>query len=402
VVSGFWGVRYTYCLKIVSPVSHVSSKLTPRSPLESIYWSIVTLTTVGYGDYVPTKNSSVWFCTLFFIPSSLFFLSFLLANVAQTYIRIHAIHVTRLERKMRRNNEKRRTEAERAEKANRNAEAPTPNNTNPSSGEQATPPASPGSSARAEDMEKGFRTTVISYMEDDDLDNSPTKSSGLFGDQAGIVDDGGNNDPLSSDSSPALRYRDNVIRNKDTAPDPTNGNRAVSFAEALQSLNQRSQSSQTSDDDQSVAESRGLNKPSLEVRLLVQARLARIIAEEVAGYQTGVIIKGSTVSLTIGSLRDTAEKWKISPQAWKAFRAVAFRSLLFVGERELISDGGDALLRLNVVEFHQIFSPMLAAMGDGSAMENWLAGTDTLADVELRGGARYGRGSKPIFNGTFT
>ena len=85
----------------------------------------------------------------------------------------------------------------------------------------------------------------------------------------------------------------------------------------------------------------------------------------------------------------------------KAFRAVAFRSLLFAGERELISEGEDALLRLNVVEFHQIFSPMLAAMGDGSSMGAWLAATDILADVELRGGARYGRG-KPSFNGTFT
>merc|ERR1711862_509850 len=109
------------------------------------------------------------------------------------------------------------------------------------------------------------------------------------------------------------------------------------------------------------------------------------------GYQTGVIIKGSTISLTVGNLRDTAEKWKIPLQAWKAFRAVAFRSLLFVGERDLISDGGDALLRLNVVEFHQIFSPILAAMGDGSSMEAWLAATDILADVELRGGANYGK-----------
>jgi len=360
------------------------------SPLESIYWSIVTLTTVGYGDYTPTKNSSVWFCTLFFIPSSLFFLSFLLAHVAKSYIRLHAIHVARLERKMRRNNERCRAETERAEKAKRKSDA------NPSSEEQSTPPSSPGGSARAEDVERGF-TTVISYTEDEDLDNSPTKSSGLFGDQAVLADDVHNNDPLSSESSPAMRYRENVIRNKERAPDPQ-GNRAVSFAEALRSLNRPSQSRTSDASDQS---DQVMSKPSLEVRLLVQARLARIIAEEVAGYQTGVIIKGSTVSLTVGTLRDTADKWKIPQQAWKAFRAVAFRSLLFVGERNLISDGGDALLRLNVVEFHQIFSPMLAAMGDGSSMEAWLAATDVLADVELRGGARYGRG-KPIFNGTFT
>ena len=72
-----------------------------------------------------------------------------------------------------------------------------------------------------------------------------------------------------------------------------------------------------------------------------------------------------------------------------------------MGERELISEGGDALLRLNVMEFHQILSPMLVAMGDGSSMESWLEATDILADVELRGGAKYGRG-KPVFNGSFT
>ncbi len=309
---------------------------------------------------------------------------------------------------MRRENERRRVEAERAEKAKRNADATAATDSADESngddstteGKQSTKPEPSGESVKADDkMEKG-----LYIIEDEDLDNSPSKRGGLFGDQAGNIDDGHNNDPLSSESSPALRYRENVIRNKEAAPDP-HGNRVVSFAEAHQSLNKHSQSSESDSvvDEFANEQQAGTaaDKPSLDVRLRVQARLARIIAEEVAGYQTGVIIKGSTVSLTVGSLRDTADKWKIPPQAWKAFRAVAFRSILFVGERELISDGGDALLRLNVVEFHQIFSPMLAAMGDGSSMEAWLAATDILADVELRGGSKYGRG-KPIFNGTFT
>jgi len=187
----------------------------------------------------------------------------------------------------------------------------------------------------------------------------------------------------------------------------------VTFAEALKSLNtdatdatdsgiarQRLNSDMTSNSEST--EETGSPKPALELRLRVQARLARIIAEEVAGYQTGVVIKGSTVSLTVGSLRDTSEKWKLPPQAWKAFRAVAFRSLLFVGERELIAEGGDALLHLNVVEFHNIFSPMLAAMGDRESMETWLAATDILADVELRGGSNYGKRPRRPFVGTFT
>lgn len=284
------------------------------SPLESIYWSIVTLTTVGYGDYTPTKNSSVWFCTLFFIPSSLFFLSFLLAHVAKSYTRLHAIHVARLERRMRRKNERRRAEAVRADRAKRDVDgdlATASRNANAStSDERTTPPKSPGGSStgKADEMEKGF-TTIISYMEDDN-DDSPTKSSGLFGDQAGNIEDvrHNNNDPLSSESSPALRYRQNLIRNKEAAPDPSS-NRAVSFAEALRSLNrQHSRATLSAGPDEFDNESSQAAKPSLEVRLRVQTRLARIIAEEVAGYQIGVLIKGSNVSLTVGSLRDTADK----------------------------------------------------------------------------------------------
>lgn len=377
------------------------------SPLESIYWSIVTLTTVGYGDYTPTKKSSVLFCTLFFIPSSLFFLSFLLSYVAKSYIRLHAIHVTRLEKQMRRKNERRRSNAERAKTSQQQSGAAAVNGASPGASSSSPPsPSGSGSSPGVEDVERGF-TTVISYTGDEDHENSPNNSSGLFGDQSGMLCDNHDSDPLSSEqSSPALRYRANVIRNKETAPDGQ-GNRAVSFAEALRSLHlpagpqtaERAEEGTASSD--SSTSDRDADKPALDVRLRVQARLARLIAEEVAGHQTGVVVKGSSVTLTVGSLRDTADTWRLPPRAWKAFRAAAFRALLFVGERDLIADGGDALLRLNVVEFHRIFAPVLAALGDGGAMESWLAATDVLADVELRGGARYGSG-KPVFNGTFT
>lgn len=342
------------------------------TPLASIYWSIVTLTTVGYGDMTPTKRSSMWFCILFFIPSSLFFLSFLLAHVAKSYIRLHAIHVTRLERWTRQDNERRREKMKRSERAKRNADASVTDS--PSSDRSSEKTVSP-------DMETGFKT-VFSYNEDEES----TKSSGLFGDQAGTVEDA--ND-LSMNRSPALRYRQNVVRTRES-------NRRVTFAEAHRLLCRhplQSLSSESSTVDPA--------KPSLDVRMRVQSRLARIIADDIAGFQTSVVIKGFNVNLTIGSLRDTADKWKIPVKAWKAFRATAFRALLYVGERDLIFDGGEALLRLNVAEFHQIFSPLLAAFGDGNIMVAWLVATDVLADVELRGGSKYGQ-VKPAFYGTLT
>jgi hypothetical protein len=378
------------------------------TPLESVYWSIVTLTTVGYGDYVPTKNSSVWFCTLFFIPSSLFFLSFLLTHVAKSYIRLHAIHVMRLERRMRERAEKKRDGLKRAERARQNANNASGDDDEDGGdavADRAMSAPTRSGSLDAEEMESGF--TTISYTEDEDMSSSRRNNIGLFGDGTGM--DTTSTNASNSGNSIGMRYRESVVRNKFTAPDP-NGKRAISFGEALQSLNETSntqssgESSQHDSSKQSCKENSG--KPSLEVRMRVQERIARIIAEEVAGFQNDVTIKGSTVSLTISTLRDTADKWQLPPQAWKAFRAVSFRCLLFIGERDMISDGGDALFRLNALEFHGIFSPMLAAMGDGPAMEEWLAKTDILADAEFGDGrGRVARGNvspNNIHRGQFT
>lgn len=359
------------------------------SPLESIYWSIVTLTTVGYGDYVPTKNSAVWFCTVFFIPSSLLFLSFFLAQVAKSYIHLHSSYVVQWECRIRRKNEKKRAKAKRAKQAQQNAETPSKSMENAASDDVKVPPS-------PDEENSGFNT--ISYTEEEE----ESSNGFFFGDQAGNIPTspkgGGLSSALPAEDTPAMKYRENVIQNKLAAPDPQ-GKRAVSFAEALRSLKRSKQADSFKSDETSTS---GVTRPSLGVRLRVQERIAKIIAVEVAGYQTGVIIKGSTVSVTIGSLRETSEKWKLPPRAWKAFRAVAFRSLLFVGERDLISDGVDALLRLNVMEFHGIFSPILAVMGDGNTMEAWLAATDLLADVELHEDRRHIGKVKPVFDGTFT
>ena len=263
-------------------------------------------------------------------------------------------------------------------------------------------PSTRSGSSDAEEMESGF--TTISYTEDEDIGNSRRNNMGLFGEDSGMGASSPSNASNSIGTSSGLRYRESVVRNKFTAPDP-NGKRAISFGEALKSLNESSNTQSSGESTQHEQRKESSTKPSLEVRMRVQERIARIIAEEVAGFQNDVTIKGSTVSLTISTLRDTADKWRIPPQAWKAFRAISFRCLLFVGERELISDS-DSIFQLNAIEFHGIFSPMLAAMGDGPSMEEWLARTDILADAEFgdgRGRVAGGNVSPSnVFRGTYT
>jgi hypothetical protein len=124
-------------------------------------------------------------------------------------------------------------------------------------------------------------------------------------------------------------------------------------------------------------------KPSFALRVLVQERFAEIIAIEVAGYHSSVEIKDHTLSVTIDSLYETADKWSIPRRARKAFRSVAFEVLYFVGEHGLITRGADALYDLTPFEFHALFSSLVAAMGDADSMEQWLTSTDTLALVDL-------------------
>lgn len=119
------------------------------------------------------------------------------------------------------------------------------------------------------------------------------------------------------------------------------------------------------------------------MRVLVQERLAQIIAHEVAGYQSNAEIKNNTLSVTIDTLKHTCEKWLLPKRATKNFRSVAFETLYFVGERQLIVKGANAVFELRPAEVQGLFGPVLAAMGDAGTMEGWLARTQRLAESEL-------------------
>ena len=63
--------------------------------IESFYFAIVSLTTVGYGDYYPTKQGSIWFC-VFWLPCSVGFMSFYLGLVGYWYLQLSSRNVKRV------------------------------------------------------------------------------------------------------------------------------------------------------------------------------------------------------------------------------------------------------------------------------------------------------------------
>jgi voltage-gated potassium channel len=65
--------------------------------IQSLYFSVVTLTTVGYGDFTPTSAGTQIF-TIFYILTGLGVLVALLTSIAQQYVRQKAERSGALER----------------------------------------------------------------------------------------------------------------------------------------------------------------------------------------------------------------------------------------------------------------------------------------------------------------
>jgi len=357
-------------------------------------------------------------------------MSLFLAHVASTYIKFHAAHMGRVESRMRERIKHAREEAERRQVALSRAtvsaahaeassagsdaetatgESGTDKNAATTAGDgDGTGPPSPKRvmfslrKKAAVTPTPGFET-LPSF--DEEAEES-SKANGLFGSPESEFFEGSrgptrrdmviqNNlygtsssasSPPASPLSPSRRRRVTVKKSMKTILNSIKLSAKQKGTTGVHALDHMMDfdSSYGAGNGSGHGVSQSGTKPSFSVRMLVQERLAQIMATDIAGYHSGVTIKDNTLTVKIDTLKYTTEKWMIPHRARKAFRSVAFQSLFFVGEHDLIIEGADALLCLSPLEFHGLFSPLLAAMGDRETMENWLACTNVLADVELK------------------
>lgn len=371
--------------------------------VESVYFAVVSLTTVGFGDYYPRQVPSIWFCVLW-LPFSIGFMSMFLRNVATFYIRLSAQNINRIERRMRRRlaQAKERFELERAEALKRayhgqsqGAELelrrfPSADDSVDSHSEKAHPGRGPGNvpaglGARRRGRHRNFNALPTNPEDSSTATPPVTASKGsLFG--------------SPEEGTAAGSRRERILKNSlggDHDDDRLKGQTMDTMKDIIKAVHNSIESGSSGSRFLSVRSSvmklplagggneAPMRKPSFALRALVQERFAEIIATDIAGFQSSVEIRDNTLSVTIDSLRDTAEKWLVPRRARKAFRAVAFEALYFVGEHGLITRGADALYDLTPFEFHGLFNPLLAAMGDADTMLAWLASTDVLAEVDL-------------------
>jgi hypothetical protein len=296
---------------------------------EALYFSTFAMTSIGYGDLAPTKQSSTWF-VVFWLPFNVAFLSLYLGTVAHYFVMISRWNVSRIKKSLTDSLE--------------SSSSLEHNNTVGEYTIDDTDSVENAVSRGTQRRERIRQNSDMSFAEELQREGAATVQDLLA--------------LLSSSASKDIPLRFN-------APTDT----AVIGSAKPTPLIEKLWRSTTATDE-----------PSLALRFLVEKRLARIVATEVAGFESSMQIKGCTFFVTINSLKGTAEKWHIPRRARSAFRASAFESLFFVGEREIISDGLDGFLKLNPYEFNDLFRPFVMALGDKETMEAWLACTEVLVD----------------------
>jgi voltage-gated potassium channel len=374
--------------------------------VESLYFAVVSLTTVGFGDYYPRHVISVWFCILW-LPFSVGFMSMFLKNVATFYIRLSAQNINRIERRMRRRvaRAKEQLEFERAEalkrayqyQQNQPAElelqrfpSVDSDDDNPTGNKHASPSSSQNSRHSGNAARGGRRQgprsqfNALPTAPEDSVATPVVKAS-----RASLFGSPGEDDNV-------INRRERILQNSlggNQDDDRPKGQTMDTMKDLLEAVHKSIASGSSNSRYLSMRSSvmkpvlgdsnEPMRKPSFALRALVQERFSEIIATDIAGYQSSIEIKDNTLSVTI-DLRETAEKWHIPRRARKAFRAVAFEALYFVGEHGLITKGADALYALSPFEFNGLFSPLLATLGDAGTMEDWLARTQVLAEVDLK------------------
>ena len=382
--------------------------------VESLYFAVVSLTTVGFGDYVPTKDASIVFCIIW-LPCSIGFMSLFLTNVAAFYIRLSDKNIERIERQLRRRvriakevARKERDAAKRRALRGQGLQSTVPTGAEGGTGGDENAAgveltSSPAGDAKSVDSDSPEQAAAESEA-DVHLFGSPeqlgeevaTRREKILMNFRGHWqrDDGEESDG-SGDS--LIRRGKGLATMKDMlravhANMPKESSRIFrSHGPEQEILSVRSNRFL---DSHSLRQGT-LRKPSFALRALVQERFAEIIAIEVAGFESSIEIKENTLSVSIGTLRQTTSKWMVPRRARRAFRAVAFEALYFVGEHGLITRGADALFDLSPMEFHRLFTPLLAALGDADSMEAWLATTDILAEVDLNRGSAPSSPSDP-------
>ncbi|KAG7374322.1 ion channel [Nitzschia inconspicua] len=318
------------------------SRLERMAAPMGVYFAVVTLTTVGYGDYYPTTTAGIW-CTICWLPCTLIFTSIYMGSIANIYFAVAKDNITRIERDL-------------TKKALKKATQPTNEETKESNEDVAANP--------------GARTPSDEHS----VDESDNQSFGdAFLEPYPVFEDNYHStlDTFGSVIKAVKNHANNNNNNNDTVEEDateTDHRRA-----RIRKMLSTQHSMETTDE---ITE-----RPCFALRTLVKERLAAIIAREIAGYPSTVLSahKDGSLEILLSNAKESAEKWFIPRRARKVYSIVAFEAVFFVGENALLAQGKQAFYDLSPHTFHKIFGPLIVAMGDAETLDSWLASTEVMA-----------------------
>jgi hypothetical protein len=85
--------------------------------IQSLYFSVFSMTTTGYGDFVPTNDASSWFC-VFWLPFNILFLAIYFSSVGHYWVKLCDWNVRRVGKDLLTKDEAIRTSSAKNERSN--------------------------------------------------------------------------------------------------------------------------------------------------------------------------------------------------------------------------------------------------------------------------------------------
>lgn len=320
---------------------------------EALYFSTFAMTTVGYGDFTPTKASSTWF-VIFWLPFNVPFLALYLSSVARVYLNVHDWNVRRLENVIR----KKIVDA----------------------GIPSQAPSVSMESDDDDDVEIQQLVKAISSSDEGSSDGSLTSLSKRHGRSDSLLhivirkEGQGRIRQLShlSFGKSGERVEDNHVDNITTVRE------LLVYLGCTSTVGVDPTTVANANEFQSESHSHG--SFTIKLHFQVLHRLATFITHEICRVTTSMQVNKDTVSITIPTLNAIAENCLIPYRARDAFRSIVLESLILIGEKDLLSHGLESFLDLHPIQFDTLFRPFAIALDDTDTMNAWLASTAILED----------------------
>jgi len=336
------------------------------SYLEGLYFSTVSLTTCGYGDFVPTNLSTKWIC-IFWLPLSVPFMGWYMSGIARFFLSVNERNIQKYEKRIRDRLRNMRHDTTNSSPTCKSTTVSDPKMVEMTLQKESLLGNHPHDLVLNVEHGSSTTTTYHHHHHPTSTTNNATTTTTL--------DSNSNIQQYKPESMKTMKHVLDAVRHKlalTTAAifqdnDKTRNHNPSPVAQYF-SLRAAKQIS---------AEEAG--KPSFILRTLVLERLGNIIANDVAGSKSTTDTNENTITVTFHTLKDVAIKWMIPTTAHKSFYSVCTHCLFFVGVHTMEVRKADALFELTSYDFHVLLGPFLADMGSSEDMENWLKATNILA-----------------------